>query len=101
MIADPQLPVTASPLGRVAVGQIGLVALLRVNYGESLLAECAEQRLDGRHDRGQTVDVVAQRVAKAARLDEVSLHVDDHERRVGRIEDIGIRLGRDSGHEFL
>ena len=41
-----------------------------------------------RDDAFQARHVVAERIAEAAPLDEVALHVDDHERRRGRVEGV-------------
>ena len=51
-----------------------------------------------RLDRGlEQADVVAERLAEAARLQEVALHVDDEERRALKRDGERLRLGGDQG----
>ena len=57
----------------------------------------AEHRLQ-RLNRGlEQADVVAERLAEAARLEEIALHVDDHERRALKRDGERLRLGGDQG----
>ena len=63
-------------------------------------ARAVVQHLLERGDDGlQVADVVAERLAEAARLDEVALHVDDHQRGGGGVERERVRLGGNGGHE--
>ena len=83
--ADAQLGAPRSTLARRHVGQIGTVALARVH--DSMPEPRAAPSSSARHGldrRGELRDVVAEHFAEAARLQEVALHVDDHER--GRVE---------------
>src|SRR5690606_13598217 len=52
-----------------------------------------QHRLAGRHDGLQQRHVVAQRFTKATGLDEIALHVDDHQRGVRQLEIKGEGLG--------
>ncbi len=66
--------------------------------GPALVAKQADQRRHGRDDRLEPRDIVAERVAEAALLDEVPLHVDHDERGLAGREGVGIGLGRDGDH---
>ncbi len=60
--------------------------------------QAREHAPGGRDGRAQQRDVVAERVAEAARLEEVALHVDDDQRGGGRVEFEGIGLSVDLRH---
>ena len=98
-VADPERRRAALSLCRVAVREIGAVAFLRVNHGNTRGAEAFDQPRDRRNDRLQQADVVAETRAEAARLDEVALHVDDDERGRLALEAEGERLGGDLRHQ--
>ena len=57
------------------------VALARVDHQHARRPRGGEQRLSGSTTRRSRRDVVAEPLAEAARLEEVALHVDDHQRR--------------------
>ena len=65
-------------------------------------ARGVEQRRAGRDRRGEQRHVVAERLAEAARLEEVALHVDDDERGARQIERHRFGLGLDGrAHDAL
>ena len=68
-------------LRRRQVGEIGAVALAGMDHQAAGFAPCGQQcrvRLDG---AAQLRDVVAEHFAEPAGLEEVTLHVDDQQRR--------------------
>ena len=83
----------ALDLGRRRVGQIGQMAFAGVDDQHAGVARRLQHRRDRLHRARQLRDVVAERFAEAAGLQEVALHVDDEERR-GRpveIDRLGLR----------
>ena len=57
------------------------------------------EQVPRRRDRAaQFADVVAEQLAKPARLQKIALHIDDEERADLRLEIKGIRFGRKMGH---
>ena len=77
------------------------MALAGVDDEQSGLTRGQEHPL-GRWDRrAQQRDVVTERLAESARVDEVALHVDDQQRGRGRIEVKLVRFRLDSWHGFL
>ena len=74
---------------RRRVGEIGPVSFARMNDQHAELARGAEHLPAGR-DRGlQARHVVAERFAETARLEEIALHVDDHQRGAPRSTESG------------
>src|SRR6185437_6464234 len=100
-IADAGREPAPRLLARRQVGEIGAMALTGVDDqnarrpGGRQNANCRGYRL------AQQGHVVAQRLAEPPRIDEVPLHVDDHERdgRWLKLELIG--FGANSGHGLL
>ncbi len=80
-IADAQTWRAALDLGRRCVRQIGQVAFARVDDEHAGVARSCEHRTTGRDGALQERDVVAERLAEAAGLQKVALHVDDEQRR--------------------
>ena len=71
------------------------MAFARVDDEEIGGARGVEHRL-GRRDRAlEQRDIVAERFAEAARLEEVALHVDDEQRRPRQVERHGLRFSLD------
>ena len=84
--ADAHAGRAALDLGGRRVRQVGAVPLARVNDQHPQLAGRAQQPLGGRDRLGQQRDVVPQRLAETARLEEVALHVDHDDRRACRVD---------------
>src|SRR5271170_5339367 len=74
------------------------MTLTRMQDRPLLGAKERDQLGDRRHDLRDRRQIVAERLAEAARLDEVALHVDDDERGMGGIERIGKRRRRHFDH---
>ena len=72
--------------------------LARVQDRPALGAKQRDQRGDRRHDLDDRRQIVAERLAEAALLQKVALHVDDDQRGMGRIELERERLGGDFDH---
>ena len=92
-VADAQRRRAALDLGRRCIRQIRAVALARVDHQHAGRARSAE---DGpaRADRGlQQRDVVTERFAEPAGLEEIALHVDDDERSAIELDCNRLRLG--------
>ena len=89
------LGVAALDLGARRVAEIGAVALARVDDQHAAPARRRQQRAAGPDGGAQQRDVVAQRLAEAARLEEVALHVDDDDRGAIRLDRDRLRLGVD------
>ena len=66
------------------------MAFARVDHRQTRRPRAVDQPGDRRHDGLQGPDVITQRGAEAAILDEVALHVDDDQRRARRVEVEGI-----------
>ena len=102
-IADPLRRHAAGDLGRRRVGEVRPVPLAGVDHQHAGRPR-RRQRGGAGHDRGlQQRDVVAERLAEAARLEEVPLHVDDDERGAADLERDRTRLGVQSlahAHSF-
>jgi hypothetical protein len=77
------------------------VSLAGVDDGDRGIAQSPQQRCTGRHDSPELRHVIAERLAEAARVEKVALHIDDHQGEVGRIDVYccGLRLDRDCGHD--
>ena len=73
--------------------------LAGVDHRPALLTEQRDQCGRGGDDGLEASHIVAEGVAEAATLDKVSLHVDDDEGRVSRVERIGIGLRRNLDHQ--
>jgi len=93
--ADRRVEAAARELRRRAVGEVRAVALARVDDRHAAGAREGEDGLQRLDDLQQHRDVVAQQRAEAAGVEEVALHVDDHERRRGGIHLEGVGGGRD------
>ena len=100
-VADPHREPAAHLLRVREVGEIGTVAFTRMNDEESVPARGGEQGLDRRDRPPEEGYVVAERLAEAARIDEVALHVDDHQRAGARVELERIRLCLDRRHRLV
>src|SRR6266850_2925948 len=55
------------------------MAFSGVNNRQTQFSKCSEQPSDGRYDLLQVFDLIAQRRAKSAWLNEIALHVDNHQ----------------------
>ena len=98
--ADAHSGVAALDLERRGVGQVGAVAFAGVDHQQARGAGGIEHRTD-RRDRGaEPRHVIAERLAEAARLQEIALHVDDDERGAAEIDHDRLRLRqyRDPSH---
>jgi len=82
-------------LGRRGVGEIGAMPLARVDHEEAEAAGGVEHGAARRDGRGQSRDVVAQRFPEAARLQEITLHIDHDERGPIELDLDRTRLGVD------
>ena len=87
-------------LGGRAVGEVGAVAFAGVDHGHAGGAAGVHQAAQGGHDRLQAGDVVAERGAETAGLDEVALHVDHDQGELAGLPGERERLGRDLGHQW-
>ena len=76
----------ALDLGRRRIGQIGQMALAGVHDQHADVARGIQHGRDRLHRARELRDVVAERFAEAAGLDEVALHVDDEKRRRRPVE---------------
>ena len=86
-IADAVRKPAARLLGGRKIGQIGAMALAGVDDSGCRPSRAASRTRGGRRDRlAQQRHVVAERFAEPAGIDEVALHVDDHERDCRRLE---------------
>jgi hypothetical protein len=56
------------------------MAFSGVNNRQPQFSKCSEQPSDGRYDLLKVFDLIAQRRAKSAWLNEIALHVNDHQR---------------------
>ena len=97
-VADARGEPAARLLGGRAAGEIGAVALARVDDEEPAGPCGLEHLLGGRHRAPQERDVVAEGVSEAARVDEITLEVDHQERGGLRMELELVGLGGDGGH---
>ncbi len=99
LVADLEREVAAYLLGRRQVGDVRAMALAGVDHQHAGGARGLQQ-IDVRLDRAaQQPDIVTQRIAEAARLQKVALHVDDHQRTMLRRKGEWIRLCRNSDHQ--
>jgi hypothetical protein len=84
---------TALDLGRRRIGEIGQMALAGVDHQHPHRA-CRRQHRADRLDRARKpADVIAERLAEAAGLHKVALHVDNDERGGRPVERDRLRLG--------
>ena len=92
-------PLRAPALVGRQVGEVGLVALARVDDAVALGAHGGKHPPDGFDRRPRQRDVVAHGIDVAAGRAEIDLHVDDDQRRVGArevaVEGPGIGIGLD------
>src|SRR5215831_15389579 len=100
-IADARGEPPSRLLGRRAAGEIGPMALARVDDEEPARACGLEHLLGGRHGAAQQGDVVAEGLAEAAGVDEVALEVDHQKGRGVGMELVLVRLGDDGGHGHI
>ena len=91
-VADAQRGLAARALGRRAVGEVGRWHSVVWTPASPRARQAVEQRARSARSPRQQRDVVAERCAEAAGLDEVALHVDDDQRRSRRAE--GVVEGR-------
>ena len=84
------------------VGQVGAVALAGVDDEHARFRAAASTRSVG-GNRGEQERVVTERLAEAAGIDEVALHVDDEQRGRRRIEIelVGFRRNDFRAHDVL
>jgi hypothetical protein len=95
-ISDGRFAASTDFLGGWQIGQIGAVPFAGVDDRQICLAPAFEQtaiRIDRAAELG---DIVAEHFPKPARLEEVTLHVDDEERATGGLDFVGIRFGLDA-----
>ena len=82
------------------VGEIGPVTLARVDDEQPGIARRFEHRLAGRDCAAEQRNIVAERLPEAARLQEIALHVDHHERGAIRRKMVGERpRSRENAHQ--
>ena len=91
-IADAQGRRAALDLGRRRVRQIGQMALAGVHDQHAGLTRRIQHGRDRLHRPRELADVIAERFAKAARLHEIALHVDDEKRGRRPVERDRLRL---------
>jgi hypothetical protein len=91
-ITDPKARLPASSLRGRAVRKIGRMALLGVEDGPLEAPKQGQKLMHHRHDPPERSHVVPERLAEAAGLDEVALHVDDDKPEVadGALEIVGL-----------
>jgi hypothetical protein len=94
-VSDPGTLDAARELSRRRIGEIRPVPLAGVDDENAAIACRRERPAAGRDGGLQQADIVAQTLAEAAPLDEIALHVDDHERRLRRREGKGSGRGLD------
>ena len=94
-IADAPAWLATLDLRRRRVGQVGQVALAGMDDEHLVRARRGQHRCDRFHRARQLRDIVAQRFAEAARLHEITLHVDDQKRGGRPVEIDWRRLGDD------
>ena len=88
-IADALARRAALDLGRRRIGEIGQVALAGVDDQHAGGARGVQHVGAGRDRARQLRDIVAQRLAEAAGLEEIALHVDDDKRGGDQSSSIG------------
>jgi hypothetical protein len=88
---------TAFDLRFRRIRQVGPVAFAGMDHQHVDGARRREHRLAGRDRAREQRDIVAERLAEAARLEEIALHVDDDQRGAGQIERHCLGLGLDRG----
>src|SRR5208282_4331822 len=87
-------------LRRRQIRKVGAMTLAGVDDGQRR-ASCAVEEASGRRNGpAQQRNVVAECRAEPTGLEEIALHVDDHEARPRRIEIDRVRFGVDSGGTF-
>ena len=98
--ADAHRGMPALDLGFGRVGKIGAVALAGVDHQQAGLARRVQHGLTGRNRAAKQRDIVAERLAKAARLEEIALHVYDDQRRARQVERdrFGLRMDGRAHH---
>ena len=95
--ADAQIRMAALDLGGRRVSEIRQVALARMDDEQPAPARRREHR-PARLDHGREPrHVVAERLAESAGLEEVALHVNDHQRQAHGVEGVIVGLSGD-GH---
>ena len=92
-IADALAPRPRTIFVGGQIGEIRAVAFARVDDHHAHAARRLEHAPARRDHRLQRRDVVAERLAEAAGLDEIALHVDDDQRRGRQIEREFVRFG--------
>src|SRR6185436_16488732 len=97
-VADAVLQPAAQLLARGQVGKVRAVPLARMDHEHPAAARRVEYLARGRDRFAQQRDVVAERLAEAARVDEVALHVDDDQCSACRLELELVGLRVDLGH---
>ena len=96
-VADALRRLAAGELGGRRVGQVGAVALAGVDHQDAGGARGVERAGAGADRALEQRDVVAERLAEAAGLEEVALHVDDDERGAAGVEGRSARARRRGG----
>src|SRR5260221_1201026 len=96
-VADAKRRISAQAFCRRAIGKVATMGFPRVDHGHPRGPTQIEEASRGGDDRLQEANVVAERRADPARLDEVALHVDHDERGGAGLEAIreGLRGDRD------
>ena len=84
----------AQPLGGRAIGEVGRVALARVEDRPAFARNRAISAATVGTIAATGAKIVAERLAEAAGLDEIALHVDDDERDMFGVEREGERARR-------
>ena len=98
-IADAQGWRTARDLRRRRVGEVRQMSLAGMDDEDAVISRRRQHGGDRLHRAGQLRDVIAEGLAKTARLHEVALHVDDDKRRLRPVEFDRLRLGDDMADE--
>lgn len=91
----------ALDFGRRRVVHVRRVAFARVNDQHAGAARGLQHCLARRHGRVEQGHVIAERLAEAARLQKVALHVDDDERAALKIDVDRCGLGGNAGDQWL
>jgi hypothetical protein len=79
-IADPQGRRATFDFGGRRVREIRQMAFARVDDEKTGFARCSQDIAAGFHRARQLRDIVAERFPESAGLQEIALHVDDHQR---------------------
>ena len=99
-IADGGGAASANLLGRRQIGEVGPMALARMHHEQPRGSPRRQEALIGLDRAAQLRDIVAEHLAKTARLKKISLHVDDQQRAMLRRQLEGVGFSRDVDEFF-